>query len=173
MKTLTYVDGNLLTIGGINYIGHQANCQNTFGAGIARTIREMYPEAYAADTTAHRLKANTLGQISVATIACSNGVNRYGNRIERIYNLYGQNLGTNHSATMRPRNTNYEALFNALERMRKDVDLLNIGTVSPAVGFPYLMGSALGGGNWNIVSRLIEVAFDGYAGNVYIVKFNG
>jgi hypothetical protein len=43
---------------------------------------------------------------------------------------------------------------------------------SPSVGFPYQMGSFRGGGSWDIVSRLIEVAFDGYNGDVIIYRLD-
>ena len=179
MKTLKFVEGNLLTNDIVEVIGHQANCQNTFGSGIARSIREMYPEAYAADTEAAKNKTNTLGNFSYTDI--STGAvfprNKYGNKIYRIYNLYGQNLGTIHGKRMRM--TNYEALYSALEGMadqlratEEDNGMFDFNR-EPVVGFPFMMGSALGGGRWEIVQRLIEVAFDGYTGDVLIVKLNG
>jgi hypothetical protein len=42
----------------------------------------------------------------------------------------------------------------------------------PCVGFPYQMGSFRGGGNWDIVSRLIEVAFDDYANDVMVYRLD-
>ena len=170
MKQLKYIEGNLLLNKEVEVIGHQANCQNTFGSGIARSIKEMYPEAYAADTEAAVKKENTLGNLSYADIPEATA-NRHGTNICRIYNLYGQNLfgaGT--------RRTNYDALYSALESMTKmlrpteaDKHMFDFCR-SPVVGFPYKMGSALGGGSWEVVSRLIEVAFDGYSGDVLIVK---
>ena len=68
MKTLIRRDGNLLLADDVIAIGHQANCQNTFGSGIARSIREMYPEAYAADTAAAIRKINILGNFSYTKI---------------------------------------------------------------------------------------------------------
>jgi hypothetical protein len=35
------------------------------------------------------------------------------------------------------------------------------------------MGSDLGGGDWRIVERLIEVAFEDYKGNVFIYDLRG
>lgn len=176
MKTLTHVDGNLLTHPKIQVIGHQTNCQNIFGSGIARSIKEMYPEAYQADCVAAKNKQNSLGQISRAEVPSIHGIaNRYGNQICRIYNLYGQNLGTGPNGNARK--TNYEALYSALEKMagelratEEDLHMFDYNR-EPIVGFPFLMGSALGGGNFDIVSRLIEVAFDGYKSDVFIVHF--
>jgi hypothetical protein len=42
----------------------------------------------------------------------------------------------------------------------------------PSVGFPFQMGSFRGGGNWDIVSRLIEVAFDDYPNDVIVYRLD-
>ncbi len=167
MKSLRHVTGNLLTHPEVQVVGHQANCQNTFGSGIARTIKEMYPEAYRADTYAAVNKRNTLGNLSFGEVRLVNGItNSHGNHIRRIYNLYGQNLGTDHTK-LNQRKTNYEALYCALEKMA--LDLQKDGN-NYVVGFPHLIGCGLGGGNWNIVERLIQVAFADYQSEVIIVE---
>jgi len=174
MKTLKYVDGNLLLNKQVEVIGHQANCQNTFGSGIARSIREMYPEAYHVDTMCAAKKRNVLGSFSAADIN-EHTRQKHGTNIRAIFNLYGQNLGTQFKERG-GRMTDYDALYMALVGMVKvlkttdeDKQMFDFCR-EPVVGFPYLMGSALGGGNWDIVSRLIEVAFDGYENDVLIVR---
>lgn len=50
---LKRIKGNLLDMaenGDFDVIVHGCNCQNTMGSGIAKQIRERYPEAYRADT---------------------------------------------------------------------------------------------------------------------------
>jgi len=163
MKKLIYKEGNLLLAKDVDVIGHQTNCQNTFGSGIARTIREMYPVAYEADCSAARANVNTLGRFSVGYIPANNDISS----ISRIYNLYGQNLygkGT--------RQTNYDALYSALEGMADDLIENDMDLPLPSVGFPFQMGSFRGGGNWDIVSRLIEVAFDDYANDVIVYRLD-
>jgi O-acetyl-ADP-ribose deacetylase (regulator of RNase III) len=165
MKKLIYKEGNVLTDPSINVIGHQANCQNTFGSGVAASIRELYPTAYEADTMAAKNNTNVLGNTSYV------GTKR-GSKPFVIFNLYGQNLYGRES-----RKTNYEALYSALEKMRTVCDMAKAsvsvqGLPMPTVGFPYKMGCDRGGGSWDIVERLIEVAFDGYEGDVVIVKYN-
>jgi O-acetyl-ADP-ribose deacetylase (regulator of RNase III) len=163
MKKLIYREGNLLLAKDVEVVGHQANCQNTFGSGIARTIREMYPVAYEADCSAARQKVNTLGRFSVGYIPTDNNISS----ISRIYNLYGQNLygkGT--------RQTNYDALYSALEGMAHDLTENDMDLPVPSVGFPYQMGSFRGGGSFDIVSRLIEVAFDDYPNDVIIYRLD-
>ena len=163
MKKLIYKEGNLLLAKDVEVIGHQANCQNTFGSGIARTIREMYPDAYKADCGAAVSKVNTLGRFSIGYIPTDNNPSS----ISRIYNLYGQNLfgkGT--------RQTDYDALYSALEGMAHDLVENDMDLPVPSVGFPFQMGSFRGGGNWDIVSRLIEVAFDDYPSDVIVYRLD-
>lgn len=170
MKQLIHVDGNLLLNDNVHVIGHSCNCQNVFGGGIALSIKKMYPEAYSADTEAAREGTNRLGNFSKAELTVDRlGKNQMGNQISRVYNLYGQNLGIDHTK-LYGRKTNYEALYTALERMSADLMMIE-GYQSPPIGFPWGMGSGLGGGVWSIVERFIEVAFDKYNGDVYIYKF--
>jgi len=164
MKALKYTNGNLLLNKDVQAIGHQANCQNVFGAGIARSIREMYPEAYETDTRCAEAKLNTLGSVSVACISDERCV-ALGTNIQLIFNLYGQNL-----YGKGVRQTNYDALYNALVSMATELSTTKVGG-SLVVGFPYMMGCGLARGSWPIVERLIEVAFDGYESDVIIVKF--
>ena len=177
MKKLEHIDGDIFRVPGIQVIGHQANCQNTFGSGIAKTIKELYPEAYAADTELAKTGGNVLGVYSKADIDLINGVkNRRGTSLCRIYNLYGQNLGTDYSKRW-DRKTDYEALYSALEGMAFDLKETEEQRMmfdfcrEPVVAFPHLMGSHRGGGSWDIVERLIEVSFDNYQGRVMIVHY--
>lgn len=156
MKKLIYKDGDLLRATDVEVIAHQANCQNTFGAGIAKSIKEMYPKAFYADIMAYKDNKAVLGNYSFCHIDSG--------PIKKIFNLYGQN-----SYGASKRQTDYDALYNALEGMKNhliDTDDINFANV----GFPYLMGCGLGGGDWRIVERLIEVAFHNYNGDVIIYR---
>jgi O-acetyl-ADP-ribose deacetylase (regulator of RNase III) len=157
MKKLIHKNGNLLTSTDVEVIAHQCNCQNTFGAGIAKNIKEMYPKAYHADTMAYKDGKAVLGSYSFCHL---------DGPIKKIFNLYGQNL--NGKAK---RKTNYDALYTALEGMRNYLTDNDEDLPVPNIGLPYLMGCGLGGGDWRIVERLIEVAFHNYNGEVIIYKF--
>jgi O-acetyl-ADP-ribose deacetylase (regulator of RNase III) len=166
MKKLIHKKGNLLTDPTIDVAGHVANCQHTFGSGIALSIKNMYPEAYEADGKAAQDKSNKLGEISYVGI-------RRNDRPFVIFNLYGQHL-----YGVGVRHLNYEAMYVALEKMRKVCDMAETsfaarGLPMPTVGFPKLMGCDRAGGNWNVVERMIEVVFDGYTGDVVIVEWDG
>jgi O-acetyl-ADP-ribose deacetylase (regulator of RNase III) len=170
MRTLTQIDGDIFLLPDIHIVGHQANCQNTMGSGIAKTIHEWYPEAYAADTTAAKFGRNKLGSVSCVKITSQ----PVKNDLMMIFNLYGQNLFGRDV-----RQTNYEGLYSALETMHHNI-LSYFDPVTyrhpttghfPTVAFPYRMGSDRAGGRWEIVERLIQVAFEDYPGDVVIVKY--
>ena len=55
---------NLAKAGKFNIIVHGCNCFNTMGSGIARQIREEYPQAYSADCTTAPGDRNKLGTYS-------------------------------------------------------------------------------------------------------------
>ena len=122
------------------------------GSGIALSIKTMYPDAY----KAYKFANLKLGEITHAT------VNRNGKPFT-IINVNGQANFSTHT-----RQTNYEALFTGLQHAR---NLLKDSHLT--LGIPFNMGCARGGGDWRIVERLIEVAFDTYLGNVVIVEYDG
>ena len=47
---------------GINNIAHSCNCQNVMGGGIAKQIKERYPQAYEADTEFYNSEYDKNGQ---------------------------------------------------------------------------------------------------------------
>ena len=63
---------------------HQSNCMHTMGSGIAKRIREKYPEAYSADMEAGaKGDSKRLGCYSVAHCLKED---------KYIFNLYGQEI---------------------------------------------------------------------------------
>jgi len=132
-----------------NVIIHQANCFNMFGGGIARRIAQLFPEAEAVDSATKRGDRKKLGNFTVAAI------NRpeYPN-LKYIFNVYGQ-----YDTSSQVRATQYDALTVGLERVRDYLEANNLTSLS--VGVPYKIGSGLGGGDWRIVSAILESVFDG------------
>ena len=63
--SIEVIDGDLLDFPNqINTIAHSCNTQNVMGAGIAKSIKERYPEAFEADTKANLNLENSLGYFS-------------------------------------------------------------------------------------------------------------
>lgn len=136
---LIHHEGDLLQ-SDCDAIIHSCNCFNVMGAGIARQIKDKFPEAYLADQRTVKGDVKKLGTYSWA---------RSKNKI--ICNLYGQ-----YNYDGGGRKTNYEAIANGLEAIKNRFEVLYWW---PKIGFPYGMGCGLEGGNWSIVEKIIEVTF--------------
>jgi O-acetyl-ADP-ribose deacetylase (regulator of RNase III) len=136
---MKYVKGDLLeafAAGDVQAIAHQANCFNTMGGGIAKKLREYYPEAAARDNETKRGDRDKLGSLTFV-------YTRHG----LLFNLYGQynygGLG---------RNTDYVALTSSLENMALQLRSLKFSGV---VGLPKI-GAGLGGGDWALIEQIIQ-----------------
>ena len=100
MNKIETIEGNLLDFpNDINVIAHSCNTRHIMGAGIAKQIKDRYPEAYEADWKAFNYEydqdgqyVHWLGKFSKAQI----------NDRKYIYNMYTQaTIGTG-------REVNYE-----------------------------------------------------------------
>ena len=123
------------------YICHQVNCKGKMGSGVAKQIRERYPEAYHSYRRRceifrnHGQTVNMLGQ--VLQVATNDG------RV--ICNLFAQNdYGYNGACY-----TDYDAFHDCLMELRKCVP------AGSAIAMPYRIGCGLGGGDWDIVRGFI------------------
>ena len=131
---------------------HQANCQNTMGSGIARQIRERYPEAYEADCQTTPGDIRKLGAFS--WVKAKDG--------KFIYNCYSQ-----YRYGREKRHTNYEAVYTGLSSIEQNARELGLTTLS----LPYNMGCMLGGGSWRIVSVIIYEVFKDSPIDLYICRY--
>lgn len=147
------VDADLLAFPDIDAFVHQANCFHTMGAGIAKQIKEKYPEMYKADIAHGRSGDMTrLGKFSWAK--CHDG--KIG------YNLYSQyNFGG------WKRNTNYEAVANGLTAVVNHAIVQGV----TRLGLPKNMGCTLGGGSWPVVRAIIDSVVAEFTIDVYICNY--
>lgn len=139
--SVEYRDGNLLKQIDLPAIAHQANCFTTFGAGIAREIKNTFPEAYEADLATESGDDSKLGTFSKGYNADSNLY---------IYNLYSQYV---YARGIRV--TSYDAMIDGLEKIIADMKLNNISVL----GVPARIGCGIAGGNWNIVQAILNSLF--------------
>lgn len=155
---ITYKTGDLIEAGlkgEVDVIIHQANLEHTFGAGIAKQIREKLPYAYDADVN-YSVKGSKdkLGWYTVGVPP-----NLGGFLLPIVINLYSQ-------PTLYPSHTSYDAMFEGLSKIATDA----FGTSNKKIGIPYQMGCGLADGNWEIVKTIIEQAFEGSDLEVIIYK---
>lgn len=114
---------------------HQVNCKGVMGAGFAKQVKDKYPQLF----KNYRERCMMFDYTELL------GTNYYyedENII--IVNMFSQNnYGTE------ARQTNYEAMATCLDKIRKMYPTQTIIA-------PYRVGCGLGGGDWNIVSKLLE-----------------
>lgn len=135
---------------------HQANCWCRMKSGVAAGINKYYPEAVEADNQTVVGDIEKMGKFTSAT----------GKDGKVIYNLYGQyKPGTD------SRKTDYEAFYSGLTLICKDIIIRGITHVS----LPYNIGCGLAGGDWRIISNIIEVVFSDHPKieKVDLCRYNG
>ena len=137
IMSIKMVYGDLLS-SNANAILHQVNCKGVMGSGVAKQIRNKYPEVYREYTALCSEYKNytspLLGSIQSVRI----------NESQDVVNLFGQNgYGRD------KQHTNYDAL-------RRCLSSVNTKYKENIVALPYKMGCGLGGGNWGVVYRIIE-----------------
>ncbi len=115
---------------------HGCNCQCAMGAGIAKTIKAEFPEAYKADLATQKSDRTKLGTISFASVA------HEGHEIT-IVNAYTQFHWKGSGVKV-----NYEAIKNCFHTIRQKF-------AGKRIGYP-LIGAGLAGGNWDIISEIID-----------------
>lgn len=113
-------------------IVHQVNCRRVMGAGLAKKIRELYPEHYMDFMS----MAPALGKVFTTKVE----KNLY------IAGIYGQDRYGRDGCY-----TDYDALRRGLKRIRVIAQQLELD-----VYIPYGIGCGLAGGDWNIVYKMIE-----------------
>lgn len=147
------VEGDLIALtlkGRFDVIVHGCNCFCTMGGGIARTIQDEFPEAYAADLVTVKGDRNKLGRYSFATIQR----NQY---TLTVVNAYTQ-FHFHGDAVL----IDYEAIQNVFALIKKDFS-------GKRIGYPKI-GAGLGGGDWQRISSIIDQELAGEDHTLVIYK---
>lgn len=141
------IEGNILDITeGI--ICHQVNCQGVFNTGLAKQIRKKYVKVFR-EYMSHSLGAGwQLGECQLIQVSDS----------LFISNLAGQDDYGNDGRCY----TNYSYLESAIRKLRDYI------AGDEKIYLPYKIGCGLAGGDWNIVSQIINEVVP----NAIIVKLS-
>lgn len=137
------VKGNLIKLGKkgeFDVIIHGSNCFCQMGAGIALQIKNQFPEAYAVDLETNKGDRTKLGTFSYAEI----------DRFEKpliVINAYTQYHWKG------KKNADYDAIRSVFHLIKENFPGLKIG-------YP-MIGAGLAGGNWKIISSIINEELDG------------
>ncbi len=120
---------------------HGCNCQCAMGAGIAKAIKDTFPEAYAADLKTEKGSKDKLGTISCAVV----------NRNEHettIVNGYTQYHWTGPGVL-----ADYDAIRAVLRHIKDNFS-------GKKIGYPKI-GAGLAGGDWDVIAKIIDQELDG------------
>lgn len=161
---ITYCVGDLIEAakaGEVNVIAHGCNCMNTMKSGIAPLIAAAFPEAWRADQATRRGDRAKLGTLSEAFV---------GDKL-LVFNLYSQYTFTGRREGKM--DLDYDALSSALEMMAASLHakcrILGMSTHDIRIGLPKI-GAGLAGGDWGIISRIVEDKLRDFDITVYVLK---
>lgn len=132
---------NFVLDGKFDVIIHGCNCFCTMGGGIAKTIKDKFPEAFEADKLTKKGDLSKLGDFSYAIVI------RNGNSFT-IVNAYTQ--GTFWESNIQ---VDYYAIREIFQKVR-------LRYSGKRIGYPKI-GAGLGGGNWSIISKIINEELKG------------
>lgn len=158
---IIYKKGNLLE-SGCDIVCHQVNCKGVMGSGIAKQIKDKWPKVhedycfniermYNGDFASR--SSDLLGMITWTEVEKG----RY------IMNFFSQDKFLPRGVC----HTDYEAFTDCCRTLKKFITEYNLDRSNTIIGFPYKIGCGLAGGNWDIVSAIIEREFEGYEVEIY------
>ncbi|MEM6927397.1 MAG: macro domain-containing protein, partial [Myxococcota bacterium] len=154
MVAMKVVRGDLLALaqqGRFDVIVHGCNCQVAMGAGIAKSIRDRFPEAWEADRATAKGDPAKLGTVSVAEVA------RDGTTFT-VVNAYTQDQWRG-----RGRKVEYGAVRAAMMEVRNRFS-------GRRIGYPRI-GAGLAGGDWGVIARIVDDVLEGE--DHTLVEFDG
>ena len=126
----------------VQNIAHQVNCQGAMRSGVAKQIRERFPIVYSAykDICNISIKSTDL----LGTVHTVVSIEHH----KIIHNLFAQDrFGYNGQQY-----TCYKALQSCFDNLLKH-------NLDNGIAMPYGIGCGLGGGDWDIVFKMIEDTF--------------
>lgn len=147
------IDGNLFD-SKAQIICHQCNCQGVMGSGVAAEVKKRYPHVYESYRRDYEKGLLKLGYVNFANATTN----------QTIANMCGQEKYGYDGKQY----THYEELQKCLDMVERYAFFEYIK--KPTIAFPYLMSCHRGGGDWNIVYKMIENTFKDY--NVEIWRLN-
>lgn len=140
------IQGNLLHLaeqGHFDVILHGCNCFNTMGAGIAKQIKQRYPSVALADAQGVRGDYDKLGTVEFVNV----GKFLIGNAYTQ-YRYGGKQVD-----------------YNAIRSCFRQVSEI---FKTARIGYPKI-GAGLAGGDWKIISSIIDEELEGMDHTVVIL----
>ena len=136
-------NGDLLE-SGANFICHQVNCQKVMNSGVAKQIREKFPNVYKKYMSVASSKM--LGHIQVIQV----------NDCQYICNMFAQDRYGYDGKQY----TSIEALKKCFMKLKESLNLSHWEDAT--IAMPYKIGCVRGGANWDEVYSIIDEVFANY-----------
>lgn len=138
---LEVIDGNLFSMTrGI--IGHQVNCMGVIGSGVAVQVRNLFPDIFIRYCEfireTNKSSCSPLGSCQIVQTSDNDAL-----FVANIFGQFGFGKGE--------RFTNYAALEAGLDYCFKFAASKGL-----PVGLPYKIGCDRGGGDWTLISEMIN-----------------
>jgi len=162
MSKITIKQGDLLDATE-DVICHQVNCSGIMKRGVAKQIKEAYPQVFKRYYDAVSRSSSPkelLGQILMDEVDRKEGS-------QLIISLFSQlRFGSELCIGSEQHYTNYAALGNAVSLMFEAISQIGVKSIA----IPYGIGCGLdGGGDWEIVKEIFEFYSDKF--NIPVVAY--
>lgn len=168
MANIEIVNGDIFE-SDADAILHQVNCQGVMGSGVAKQVREKFPAVfryYKARCDEDKKFKEQTGCVRSSLLGLAQICYKEDYLVGQvkdtqvIVNLFAQdNYGYDGNCY-----TDYDALRKSLQTVNKQFS-------GEKVAIPYLMACHRGGGDWNVVSKMIEETLTDC--DVTLYKFKG
>lgn len=149
--SLKVIDGDITEVKS-GYIIHQVNDKGVMGAGVALSIKNKFPKHFEDYKNTQRISGLILGEI-------------VNTNINEDLNVIGFISQSGLKSIFNRKPTNYDAFYNCLLQLKEIYD----EDSDSEFYMPYLIACANGGGDWGIISNMIEEICP----FVTLVNFNG
>lgn len=127
---------------------HSVNCQRTMGSGVAKAIRDKFPECYELYRKFPETQnGQVLGKVAFWINPISHPNVIANCHTQEFYGYDGK------------RYTNYEAVYRCLEEVKRFC-VLNQGKTHKGICLPYGMASVRGGASWSVIEAMINSVFE-------------
>jgi O-acetyl-ADP-ribose deacetylase (regulator of RNase III) len=150
---IVYESGDIVELaksGKIQYLIHGCNCQSVWGSGLAKQLKEVFPQAYQVDKDDKRSPSKKIGDFSYY---------KTGNLT--IINAYTQfDYGTNY------RRVEYGSIKRSFECIFSYWPFINEDEKMATVK----IGAGLAGGEWSIIEEIINEVINFYGVTLHVLS---
>lgn len=153
------IHGDLLQLaqtGKFDVIVHGCNCFGAMGAGIAKQIKDQFPEAYEVDKQTYKGDRTKLGTYSSATVDVvlpRSDDDDDDDKQTKPHSVTIVNAYTQHHWSGSGVLADYDAIHNVFVQIKADFS-------GKRIGYPKI-GAGLAGGDWDRISSIINAELEG------------